>query len=153
VRSTGTRQAARLPQRLGRPAVAGDTQDELASRTGVDSPACVYNHGAGAHARAQSVADEFAPEPQFGRRSTLCAGLITRGKQRPVGYPDRRHVTCRPQVNRQAGTTRMVATSRVDHQDIGCASKRENRFLKEPSLAQSEEPGNIGGIETASQDH
>lgn len=60
-----------------------------------------------------------------------------------MGHADARHTQPLAHVHSEPGTTRMVAPTRVQHEDVGVAGQRLQSTLQHRGLAQREQTGGV----------
>ena len=132
------RSPARSPQRLGRAGIGG-CEDDVHSRVGIRAPSRVDGQRACACPRPHPVTDELAAEQKRSASAALVGRPLALGHKGPVRDPDGREVEQGAELEREAGSARMVAASCVDEEYVRHVWQRANSGFQECALAEGEQ--------------
>lgn len=117
-RSSGACGVAGAAERLRRSQSAKGRKDDLNGSVGIGAPGGVDGQRARAAAGAKPVADDIAAQAKGARLPTSVARPRSLRNEEPVRDADGRQVEQCPEVQREAGTARMVAAGRIHEQHV-----------------------------------
>ena len=146
-RPSASRDAACLPQGLGRPCAMHGGEHDGAGGVEVGPPSRVHSQWSRALAGPQPAADRLFAKHQW----TACAWLLRRpfaiSQQGSVCDANGRPLEDRAKMKRETGAAWVIVPRGVDQQHVGELRQRSNRGLQHRALAQGEKPGLIGSTD------
>ncbi len=99
--------------------------------------------------RAQPASNRLSVQHQRAACAAILRRPFPRRQQGPVRHAHRRHADDRPELERKAGSARMVASGRVYQEHVGSPRQRRDRRLQQRALTQGEQARTVGGHDTA----
>ncbi len=148
-RARSTREVARLAQRLRRSHLSCRRQDDRTGGLDTCPPSGMDREWTRSPPRAQPASNRFSVQHQRATCAAILRRPFARRQHGPVRHAHRRHADDRPEMKREAGSARMVASGRVDHQDVGCSRQCRDRRLQQRALTQGKQARVVSGRDTA----
>ncbi len=99
--------------------------------------------------RAQPVSNRLSVQHQRATCAAILRWPFPRRQQGPVRHAHRRHADDRPELERKAGSARMVTSGRVYQEHVGRPRQRRDRRLQQRALTQGKQARTVGGHDMA----
>jgi hypothetical protein len=127
-------------QRLGCTASSGGGQDQSHGGGHVDPPAGMYDERAGTRSSAHPARDDLIADAERADRPAAVPRPRALGNKGPMCDADRGEVEHGTQVDRQPGSSRVVATGGVEEQNVGRRLEQAHRPLHQGTHAEGQQP-------------